>query len=93
MRKLNREDLIHLLDRKIFHLIGETADDLNMETDEVRKLCGMIESHMGEWNCDYRKKEVLPKPTTELQRFVHMCDFLSSKKFLNVSFNGYNIKY
>ena len=31
MRKLNREDLIHLLDRKIFHLIGETADDLNME--------------------------------------------------------------
>ena len=31
MRKLNREDLIHLLDRKICHLIGETADDLNME--------------------------------------------------------------
>ena len=73
--------------------IMENASNLNMETDNVRKLCGMIESHMGEWNCDYHKKEVLPKPVTELQRFVHMCDFLASKKFLNVEFNGYNIKY
>ena len=73
--------------------IMENASKLNMETDDVRKLCGMIESHMGQWNTDYRKKEVLPKPVTELQRFVHMCDYLSSKKFLNVEFNGYNIKY
>ena len=74
--------------------IMENASKLKMSTDEVRKLCSMIESHMGQWTYDsYNKKEVLPKPKNELERFVHMCDFLSSKKFLNVEFNGYDIKY
>lgn len=74
--------------------IMENKDKLNLNTDELRKLCSMIESHMGQWTYDtYNKKEVLPRPVTELQRFVHMCDFLSSKKFLNVEFDGYNIKY
>lgn len=74
--------------------IMENSNKLSMKIDDVRKICGMIESHMGPWTYDhYQKKEVLPKPVTELQRFVHMCDYLSSKKFLNVEFNGYNIKY
>ena len=74
--------------------IMENASKLKMSTDEVRKLCSMIESHMGPWSYDsYNKKEVLPKPKNELERFVHMCDYLSSKKFLNVEFNGYDIKY
>ena len=31
MRNLSREDLIQALDKKIFHLIGETADELGVE--------------------------------------------------------------
>lgn len=74
--------------------IMENSDKLKSSTDEIRKLCSMIETHMGKWTIDpYTRKEVLPKPTTELQKFVHMCDYLSSKKFLAVEFNGYNIKY
>lgn len=69
-------------------LIMENKDKLSLEIDDVRKLCSMIESHMGEWTYDsYQKKEVLPKPRTAEQRFVHMCDFLASRKFLEVNFD------
>lgn len=77
----------------ISKFIQENSDKTKLSADEVRTLCNMIESHMGQWTVDpYTKKEVLPKPTNELQRFVHMCDYLSSKKFLDVEFDGYNIK-
>ncbi len=73
--------------------IMENVDKLNMDIDDIRKMCSIIESHMGEWTYDtFRKKEVLPKPITAEQRFVHMCDFLASRKFLNVEFSKYNIK-
>lgn len=73
--------------------IMENKDKLSMEIDDIRKLCSMIESHMGEWTYDnYNKKEVLPKPRTAEQRFVHMCDYLASRKFVDVKFNGNNIK-
>ena len=73
--------------------IIENKDKLKMDIDDLRKMCSMIESHMGEWTYDnYKKKEVLPKPKTAEQRFVHMCDFLASKKFLDVEFSRNNIK-
>lgn len=73
--------------------IMEQKDKLSMDIDDIRKLCSMIESHMGEWTYDsYNQKEVLPKPRTAEQRFVHMCDFLASRKFIDVKFNGNNIK-
>lgn len=67
--------------------IMENKDKLLMGVDDMRKMCSMIESHMGEWTYDsYHKKEVLPKPRTAEQRFVHMCDFLASRRFLDVKF-------
>lgn len=73
-------------------LIMENKDKLSLEVDDMRKMCSMIESHMGEWNYDsYQQKELLPKPRTAEQRFVHMCDFLASRKFLDVKFENNNI--
>ena len=73
--------------------IMENKSKLSLDIDDLRKICSMIESHMGEWTYDsYNQKEVLPKPKTAEQRFVHMCDFLASRKFLNVSFTENNIK-
>lgn len=73
-------------------LIMENKDKLSLEIDDIRKMCSMIESHMGEWTYDsYQQKEVLPKPRTAEQRFVHMCDFLASRKFLDVKFDGDDI--
>lgn len=72
--------------------IMENKDKLSMSVDDIRKMCSMIESHMGEWTYDsYNKKEVLPKPRTAEQRFVHMCDFLASRKFVDVKFDDNNI--
>ena len=76
----------------ISKLIMENKDKLSMEVDDIRKVCTMIESHMGEWTYDnYQKKEVLPKPRTAEQRFVHMCDFLASRKFLDIKFENNEI--
>lgn len=43
---------------------------------------GNVQSHMGKWNTDYKDKtkEVLPKPITDSQKFVHLCDHLASRK-------------
>lgn len=73
-------------------LIMENKDKLSMDIDDIRKMCSMIESHMGEWNTDpYTKEEILPIPRTAEQRFVHMCDYLASRKFLDVKFNENDI--
>ena len=73
--------------------IMENKAKLSLDIDDLRKICCMIESHMGEWTYDsYKQKEVLPKPTTAEQRFVHMCDFLASRKFLDVKFKNNNIE-
>lgn len=56
---------------------------INLETWELIKDC--ISSHMGEWNTDYRtKKEILPVPKTKLQKFVHLCDYLASRKCIEI---------
>ena len=77
----------------ISKMIMENKDKLSLDIDDLRKMCSMIESHMGEWTYDsYQKKEVLPKPRTAEQRFVHMCDFLASRKFIDVKFNKNDIE-
>lgn len=46
-----------------------------------------IKSHMGQWNTDYETgEEILPKPNNDLEKFVHLCDYLASRKLLEVNF-------
>lgn len=57
----------------------------------VPMVYGAIASHMGEWNtAPYAKGIVLPKPVTPVEHFVHMCDYLASRKFLEFNFDVYN---
>lgn len=58
--------------------------------DEIKFLTDAISSHMGQWNTNQYSNIILPKPETKYQIFVHTCDFLSSKKFLNVKFDNNN---
>lgn len=74
----------------VCNLIREHQSELTLTENEINALCNMIESHMGEWNTDFNGNEVLPKPSNKYQRFVHMCDFLASKKFLDVTFDQNN---
>lgn len=60
-------------------------------TDEERKLvCDVIKTHMGPWTTDYNGNEVLEKPKTKYQNFVHMCDYLASRKCILVPFDKDN---
>lgn len=51
-------------------------------------ICSCISRHMGQWVFDYRTKEkVLNKPETECEKFVHLVDYLASRKCLIMDFN------
>ena len=54
--------------------------------DVKNEIASMIVSHMGQWNTDKRSDCVLPKPVTDVQKFVHMCDYLASRKHLEYVF-------
>lgn len=68
------------------NLIKENKEKLNFTEGEIKFITSVIETHMGEWNKDFNGNEVLPVPKNKYQRFVHMCDFLASKKFIEVPF-------
>ena len=72
-------------------LIKENRDKLSLSDSEFDLLIRVISSHMGIWNKDYNGNEVLERPHNKYQKFVHMCDFLSSKKFLDIKFDGNEI--
>ena len=72
-------------------LIMEHSKELKMNIDDVRLMCQMIESHMGKWNTNKYSKVVLPIPNNKYERFVHMCDYLASRSYLNVKFDKLDI--
>lgn len=62
----------------------------NLEEEDAKFIADVIKTHMGPWTKDYSGNEVLERPKTKYQNFVHMCDFLAAKKFLQVSFDEDN---
>lgn len=75
----------------ISNYIKDNKDKLTLKKGEIEFICNVIESHMGPWNTDYKGNEVLPKPINKYGKFVHMCDYLASRKFLNAEFDGNEI--
>ncbi len=71
----------HIMDHK---------DNLKMSSELLNLLCSVIKSHMGPWNKDYNGNEITPVPKTKYENFVHMCDYLSSKKCFLVEFDDNN---
>lgn len=48
----------------------------------------LVASHMGQWNTSYTSsRTVAPKPVSKEQHFVHLCDYLASRKYLEVDFS------
>jgi len=70
--------------------IKNNQSSTELTSEEVEFISECIKSHMGPWNTDYLTgEEILPKPRTKYQNFVHMCDYLASRKYLDVKFvNG-----
>ena len=71
--------------------IKENKGKLSLTDDEIDFITKVVSSHMGEWNTNQYSDVTLPLPKDKYQRFVHMCDFLSSRKFLDVKFENNDI--
>jgi 23S rRNA maturation-related 3'-5' exoribonuclease YhaM len=56
--------------------------------EEKNFVADCIRSHMGQWNTSKRNKIVLPKPETEAQKFLHMCDYLASRTDIEIKFDS-----
>ena len=72
------------------NFIRENKDKTSFKDNEIDFLASVISSHMGPWTTNPYSDVVLPKPETRYQRFVHMCDYLASRKFLDVKFDESN---
>lgn len=68
--------------------IKENKDKLELTDKEIEFVGKAIASHMGPWNVDYNGNEVLPIPKTKYENFVHMCDYLASRKYLDIKFDN-----
>ena len=71
------------------------ASDLCSTIERVREITkeyidavsNLIETHMGQWNKNKYSKVELPIPRLAPQKFVHLCDYLASRKWLEVKLN------
>ena len=66
-----------------------------MTEDQMNQLGALslcVLTHMGQWNTRYNStKELMPKPTSKLQNFVHLCDYLASRKVLEFNFGEWDV--
>jgi hypothetical protein len=63
-----------------------SQDTISQEEKDFVADC--IRSHMGSWVTSKRSSVVLPKPQTEAQKFLHMCDYLASRKDIEILFDN-----
>lgn len=63
-------------------------DGQYLNHDELEFMAHCIESHMGQWSTDRKSSVVLPKPMDEYQHFVHLADYLASRKDLTMAFDN-----
>ena len=69
----------------------ENNNQLLISKDDVIFVAGLIESHMGPWNKDKEGNVIMPEPKTQEQILVHLCDYVASRNFLNVTFENNEI--
>lgn len=55
-----------------------------LPNDELNLCCNIIKSHMGQFNTSKRSDVVLPKPKNKYEILVHICDYISSRKDIEV---------
>ncbi len=70
--------------------IEENYQKFHLTKEDAKFMGDVIKTHMGSWTTDYNGEEVLEKPKSKYQNFVHMCDFLASRKCLQVPFDEEN---
>ena len=59
-----------------------------LQPDAAQFLSSLVLTHMGQWNFNDRTGEyTAPKPQSSEQHFVHLCDYLASRKCMEIDSN------
>lgn len=51
---------------------------------EVKEVVPLIETHMGQWD-QFGK---LPQPRSTREKFVHLCDYIASRREISIEVNS-----
>lgn len=74
----------------IGELLNNIKERLTLTEEEIKEITDNVSSHMGKYNTNNYSDIVLPLPTTVTQKFVHMCDYLASRKQIHFHFDENN---
>ncbi len=75
----------------ISNFVLENKDKLSISEEDTDFVSRLLITHMGPWNVDKQGNEVMPAPKTREELVVHLCDYIASRNFLNVSFEDNEI--
>ena len=67
--------------------VVRSYDGQYLSHDELEFMAACISSHMGQWSTDRKSSVVLPKPMNTYQEFIHLADYLASRKDLTMAFD------
>lgn len=70
--------------------VKKNKDLLKLSLEDIEFVYGCIASHMGRFNTSEYSDVILPIPKTPEQKFVHMCDYLGSRKVIDIHFDEKN---
>lgn len=76
----------------IAEYVKENQEKAKLTHEEVEFICHAVKSHMGKWNTNEYSNVILDIPKDRYQCFVHMCDYLASRKFIDVKFREGDIE-
>lgn len=66
--------------------IRNTKVEHDIDDNTKNYIAGLCESHSGQWTSTKRSKTILPKPETDEQFLVHLCDYLSSRSNIDMTY-------
>ena len=66
------------------------SKELSISKDDIDFISSCIASHMGRFNTSEYSDIILPIPKTPEEKFVHMCDYLASRKVIDIHFDKNN---
>ena len=72
------------------NFIEEEGEKIGFSKEDIQFIKSVLSSHMGPWNTNSYSSVVLPCPKTKYENFVHMCDYLASRKCILLAFDKNN---
>lgn len=76
----------------IAEFVEKNKDKTRLTDKEIEFIKHVVKTHMGKWNTNAYSDVILEIPQDRYQYFVHMCDYLASRKIINVEFEKEEIK-